>query len=172
MVSTADAWLIHIPGLMRRHEVFAAEQLAQDSSDLEDLVTSLQDPEDDCPAGCEDHPLSYCLFSSSKVMSLDNKPGNSLSLDYRKLEKLASAKELIRIPVLVAQTRAQRGELPLAKASGKRKINPSLERKEKVDAVTTKHRQSPLSSWIGKQLLGQTVRRFPRGIWMAIVTCR
>jgi hypothetical protein len=89
----------------------------------------------------------YCLFSRSKVLTTDSKPRNSLSLAYRKLEKPASAKELIRIPVLV-QTRAQRGELPLVKASGKRK---------KVDAVATKQRQSPLSSWIGKQLLGQKI---------------
>ena len=100
--------------------------------------------------------LSYCLFSRSKVLNTDSKPRNSLSFAYRKLEKLASAKELIRIPVLV-QTRAQRGELPLVKASGKQKIHSSLERKEKVDAVATKQRQSPLSSWIGKQLLGQKI---------------
>jgi hypothetical protein len=156
MASTADAWLIHVPGLARRHEILTAEQLAQDSSNLEGLVTSLQDPEDDCSAGCEGHSLSYCLFSGIKDMSLDSKPGISLSLVYRDLEKLASAKESIRIPVLV-QTRAQRGELPLVKASGKRKWNPSLERKGKVDAITMKQRQSPLSSWIGKQLLGQKI---------------
>jgi hypothetical protein len=97
---------------MRRHDVFTMEQLEQDSLNLEDLVTSLQGPEDECPAGCEDHSLSYCLFSRSKVLNTGSKPRNSLSVAYRKLEKLASAKELIRIPVLV-QTRAQRGELPL-----------------------------------------------------------
>ncbi len=79
----------------------------QDSLNLEDLVTSLQGPEDDCPAGCEDHSFSYCLFSRSKDLNTGSKPWNSLSLAYRKFEKLASAKELIRIPVLV-QTRAQR----------------------------------------------------------------
>ena len=65
MASTADAWLIHVPGLMRRHEVFTAEQLAQDSSHLDDLVTSLQNPEDDCPAGCEDHSLSLFVFKQN-----------------------------------------------------------------------------------------------------------
>ncbi len=50
MASTADAWLIHLLGLARRHEIFTAELLAQDSANLDDLVTSLQDPEDDCPA--------------------------------------------------------------------------------------------------------------------------
>jgi hypothetical protein len=43
--------------------------------------------EDDCPAGCEDHSLSLCLFTGIKGMSLDNKPGNSLSLVCRELEK-------------------------------------------------------------------------------------
>jgi hypothetical protein len=80
MASTADAWLVHLPGLARRHEILRAEQLALDSLNSEYLVTSLQDPEDDCPAGCEDHSLSYCLFSGIKDMSLDSKPGNSLSL--------------------------------------------------------------------------------------------
>ncbi len=132
MASTADAWLVHIPGLARRHEIFTAEQLVQDSSNLKDLVTSLQDPEDDCPAGCEDHSLSLCLFTGIKDMSLDNKPANSLSLVYRELEKLASAKELMRAPVLV-QTRAQKGDLPLVQEPRKRKLQPSLNKIGKVD---------------------------------------
>ena len=79
MASTADAWLVHLPGFPRRHEIFTAEQLAQDSSNLDDLVTSLQDPEDDCPAGCKDHLLSDCLFTGIEGMSLDSKPRISLS---------------------------------------------------------------------------------------------
>ncbi len=63
MASRADAWLIHIPGLTRRHEIFTAEQLTLDSLNLDDLVTTLQDPEDDCPAGCEDHSLSHIVYS-------------------------------------------------------------------------------------------------------------
>ncbi len=80
MVSTADAWLVHLPGLARRREIFTAEQLTQDSANLDDLVTSMQDPEDNCPAGCEDSFLSYCLFTGINGMSLDSKPGNSLFL--------------------------------------------------------------------------------------------
>ncbi len=57
---------------------------------------------------------------------------------------------------MLVQTRGQKGELPLAETK-KRKLNLSLDRKGKVDAVATKHRQSPLSSWIGKQLLGQKI---------------
>ena len=79
MASTADALLVHLPGLTRRHEIFTAEQLAQDSANLDDLVTSLQDPEDDCPAGCKDHFLVYCLFTGFKGMSLDRKRDFSLS---------------------------------------------------------------------------------------------
>jgi hypothetical protein len=155
MASTADAWLLHLPGLTQRHEIFTAEQLAQDSANLDDLVTSLQDPEDDCPAGCTDHFLSYCLFTGIKSMSLESKPGISLSLVYRELEKLASARESIGIPVLV-QTRAQKEELPLVRETRKRMHSPTLDRKGGVDAVTAKQRQSPLS-WIGKQLLGQKI---------------
>ena len=91
--------------MTRRHEIFTAEQLEQDSSNMEDLITSLQDPDDDCPAGHKEHSLSFCLFTDSKDASVARKPGNSLSLIYRELEKLASAKELARAQVLV-QTRA------------------------------------------------------------------
>jgi hypothetical protein len=123
MASTADAWLVNIPSMTRRHEIFTAEQLEQDSSNLEDLVTSLQDPEDDCPAGYKDHSLSFCLFADSKDTSVNTKPGNSLSLIYRELEELASAKELIRAQVLV-QTRAQKGDLPFVQEPRKEETPP------------------------------------------------
>ncbi len=58
---------------------------------------------------------------------------------------------------MLAQTRAQKGELPLVRETNKRKLNPSLNGKGKIDAVATKQHQSPLSSWIGKQLLGQKI---------------
>ncbi len=35
--------------------------------------------------------------------------------------------------------------------------SPDLGRKERVDIGSPKQRQSPLSSWIGKQLLGQKI---------------
>ncbi len=59
MASTADAWLIHTPGLTRRHEVFTVEQFAQDSLNTDDLVTSLQDPED---AALLDARIALSLF--------------------------------------------------------------------------------------------------------------
>ncbi len=125
MAATADAWLIHLPGSTRRHEIFTAEQLAQDSSNLEDLVSSLQDSDDDRPADCVEHFLSHCLFTGTEDASLDGKPGSSLSFLNRELEKLASAKEPAEIPVLV-QTRAQKGELRLVPETKKRKHNPKV----------------------------------------------
>jgi hypothetical protein len=82
MVSTANAWLVHLPGLTRRHEIFTAEQLAQDSLNLEDLVLHL------CRIlrTTAQHvaritlSLSYCLFTGVNGLSLKCKPGNSLSL--------------------------------------------------------------------------------------------
>jgi hypothetical protein len=32
MASTADAWFIHLPGSVRRHEIFTVEQMASDAS--------------------------------------------------------------------------------------------------------------------------------------------
>ena len=152
MAATADAWLIHIPGSTQRHEIFTAEQLAQDSSNLEDLVcSSLQDSEDDSRAGCVEHFLSHCLFTGTEDASLDSKSGSSLSFLYRELEKLASAKKPAEIPVLV-QTRAQKGELPLVPATKKRKHNPRVGENRTIIAIKEKQRQSSLSSWIGKQL--------------------
>ncbi len=156
MASTADAWLVHIPGMIRRHEIFTAEQLEQDTSNLEDLVTSLQDLDEDCSAGHMDHSLSFCLFADSKDTSVNAKPENSLSLIYRELEKLASVKELARAQVLV-QTRGQKRDLPIVQVPRKRKLYPDSSENAKVDSSTGKQRQSPLSSWIGKQLLGQKI---------------
>ena len=79
-----------------------------------------------------------------------------LFLFCRELEKLASTRESTRIPLLV-QTRAQKGGLPIVRETRKRMHSPDLDRKEKVDIVSAKQRQSPLSSWIGKQLLGQKI---------------
>ena len=92
MASTADAWLIHLPGYARRHEIFTAEQLDQDSANLDDLVTSSQDPEDDCPAESKDLFLSHCLFTGIEGLGMDGEPRTALSLLYRELEKLASTR--------------------------------------------------------------------------------
>jgi hypothetical protein len=41
MVSTADAWLINLPGLPRRHEVLTMEQLDDDTSHVVKLLKAL-----------------------------------------------------------------------------------------------------------------------------------
>ena len=149
MASTADAWLIHLPGFARRHEIFTAEQLEQDSANLDDLVTSLQDPEDDCPAENKDHFSSHCLFTGIEGLSMDGEPRISLSLLYRELEKVASTKESSRIPLLV-QTRAQKGELSIVRETRKRMHSPNLGRKEKVDAFSAKQRHSISSFFLDR----------------------
>jgi hypothetical protein len=82
--------------------------LEQDSANLDDLVTSLQDLEDDCSAGNMDQSLYHCLFTGIESRSKDGEPRISPSLLYRELEKLASARESTRILMLL-QTRAQKG---------------------------------------------------------------
>ena len=61
MASTADAWLDHIPGMGRRHEVFAAEKLVQDMPILDELVSTVQDPQDDSFSRREKNSLSFSL---------------------------------------------------------------------------------------------------------------
>jgi hypothetical protein len=79
----------------------------------------------------------------------------SLLLLYSQEAKAANKKDLDR-PVWV-QTRAQQGEpsraLKLPEQRRKRKDKGQNETK----TVVGKQRQSPLSSWIGKQLLGQNI---------------
>ncbi len=155
MASTADVWLIHLPGMIRKHEVFTAEQLIQDMENLDDLTRSMEDHPDISEDGSEPHPLSCCLFSVPKQGSTTAKCLDFPSLLCRKLKKKASARELHCRPLLV-QTRTQGGTLSSVVRS------PAHKRKHKAHAagkevVVGKQRQSPLSSWIGKQLVGQKV---------------
>ncbi len=61
MASTADVWLDHLPGMGRRHEVFAAEKLVQNMPNLDDLVSTVQDPQDDSFSRREKNSLSFSL---------------------------------------------------------------------------------------------------------------
>jgi hypothetical protein len=61
MASTADAWLIHLPGMTRKHEVFTAERLIQDMENLNDLTYSMEDHQDISQDGSEPHPISLFL---------------------------------------------------------------------------------------------------------------
>jgi hypothetical protein len=156
MASTADAWLIHLPGMIRKHEAFTAEQLIQDMESLDDLTYSMEDHNQDISQdGCEPHPLSFCLFSVPKLCSTSAKRLDFPSLLYRKLKKKAKSRELHSRPLLV-QTRAQGGSLSsvVRSPAHKRKLKAHATEKE---VVVGKQRQSPLSSWIGKQLVGQKV---------------
>jgi hypothetical protein len=141
--------------MIRKHEVFTAEQLVQDMENLDDLTYSMEDHQDVSEDGCERHPLSCCLFSAPKLGSTTNKRLDFCSLLYRKLKKKTNARELHCRPLLV-QTRAQGGTFSSVVRS------PAHKRKRKAHAaekevVVGKQRQSPLSSWIGKQLVGQKV---------------
>ena len=65
MAATADAWLIHLPGTAKRHEVFTAELLAMDRSNLEDLVAIMQDSVEDDEASSRILSFSPCLLNSA-----------------------------------------------------------------------------------------------------------
>ncbi len=43
MAATADAWLINLPGMDRRHEIYSMEQQMQDEANVKDLVNSITD---------------------------------------------------------------------------------------------------------------------------------
>jgi hypothetical protein len=65
MAATADAWLIHLPGMVRRHEVFTAELLAMDRSNVEDLVVMMQDSTKDYGASSRTFSSSSCFLNST-----------------------------------------------------------------------------------------------------------
>ncbi len=136
MAATTDAWLSHIPGMARRHEVFTAEQLSMDRANVEDLVATMQDSTDDNDASRRTFFSSSCfLNSAAQELPLDdlrnslswqermNEPRNSsLLLLYMKEAKVANKNELDR-PVLV-QTRAQQeGPSPVTRDRMKRRLS-------------------------------------------------
>jgi hypothetical protein len=66
MAATADAWLIYLPGTAKRHEVFTAELLKMDRSNLEELVAVMQDPAEDEGAGSTTLSLSLSVFAKQR----------------------------------------------------------------------------------------------------------
>jgi hypothetical protein len=142
-----------------------------DRSNLEDLVAIMQDLAEYEGARSATLSFSPCLLNSAgqeyntedlrdslgwqEAMGEPRNP--SLISLYLQEAKAANKKERDR-PVWV-QTRAQQGEpagtmkLPEQKQKRKRKAMVQMERM----AVIGKQRQSPLSSWIGKQFLGQNI---------------
>jgi hypothetical protein len=78
MAATADAWLIHLPGTAKRHEVFTAELLAMDRANLEDLVAAMQDSAEDEEASFMTHSFSSCFLNSAGQESPTEGLRNSL----------------------------------------------------------------------------------------------
>ncbi len=169
MAAAADAWPIHLPGTAKRHEVLTAELLAMDRSNVEDLIAMMQDPAEDEGARSTTLSFSPCLLNSAGPESNTedlrgslgwqeamSKPRNpSLISLYLQEAKAANKKELDR-PVWV-QTRAQQGEpTSTTKLPEQKQKRKAMGQKETM-AVIGKQRQSPLSSWISKQLLGQKI---------------
>jgi hypothetical protein len=67
--------------MTRRHEVFTAEQLIQDLSNLDDLVSTVQDSRDDSFSGREKNSLFLSLFRVHGMTALaDEKRTLLLSL--------------------------------------------------------------------------------------------
>jgi hypothetical protein len=122
MAATADAWLIHLPGTVRRHEVFTAELLAMDRFNVEDLVAVMQDSDEDEGASSSTLSFSPCFLNSAGQVSRTKEHRNSLCWQeamgelrnpsliflYSQVAKIANKKEMDR-PVWV-QTRAQHGD--------------------------------------------------------------
>jgi hypothetical protein len=140
-----------------------------DRSNLEDLVAIMQDSVEDKEASSRILSFSPCFLNSAGQKSptdgLRNSPfwqetmseprNPSRIFLYLQEAKAANRKELDR-PVWV-QTRAQQGEpSSTSRLPEQRRKRKNMGQKE-TKAVVGKQRQFPLSSWIGKQLLGQNV---------------
>jgi hypothetical protein len=154
MASTADAWLINLPGMVRRHEVvYSMEQQIQDEANVRELVASFTDTHEH--DDMESLSLSFSLFSKERQGSAAVDSNLSLVSTYLALSGRAQTLEGSRRPVLV-QTRASQGIVSVAaQVSVPRTKSMATQRKQ--DTGVDKQRQSPLSSWIGKQLLGQVI---------------
>ncbi len=150
MAATADAWLINLPGMDRRHEIYSMEQQLQDEANVKELVDSITD--------AHEHDYMEALSFSSPSLSKERQdradPDFSLSLvsTYLALSGRAQAQEECRRSVLV-QTQGIVSSSVQAMAPPPKARAPL----RKQDTGIGKQRQSPLSSWIGKQLLGQNI---------------
>ncbi len=61
MAATADAWLISLPGMVRRHEIYSMEQQMQDEANVKELITSATDAHEHDKL--ESLSVSFSLFS-------------------------------------------------------------------------------------------------------------
>jgi hypothetical protein len=153
MASTADAWLINLPGMDRRHEIYSMEQQMQDEANVKELVASITDAHEH--DDMESLSLSFSVFSKELQGKADLDFSLSLVPTYLALAGRAQTLEGSQRPVLV-QTRASQGTIS---ASAQAPVPPTKAKAalKKQDTGNDKQRQSPLSSWIGKQLLGQII---------------
>jgi hypothetical protein len=77
MASTADAWLINLPGLARRHKIYSMEQQRQDEANVRELVASTADAQE--YDGMESLSFSFSSLSRERQGRAD--PDFSLSLE-------------------------------------------------------------------------------------------
>jgi hypothetical protein len=157
MASTADAWLDHLPawaGGVRSSQ--QRSSFVQDMPNLDELVSTVQDPQDDSFSRREKNflffSLSLCLFASCSQETLLNEYRNSLSLSYRKLARKANEREPQRKPVLV-QTRTQRGGV-LTFISLIRQMARGTNEGEMDEAASENVNQMTSLSWRPQQTLG------------------
>ncbi len=106
MASTADAWLINLPGMERRHEIYSMEQQMQDVTNVEELVASITDAQEH--DNMETFSFSSPSLSKERQDKADQDFSFSLVSTYLALSGRAQAKEENRRSVLV-QTRASQG---------------------------------------------------------------
>ncbi len=118
MAATADAWLINLPGMDRRHEIYSMEQQMQDEANVKELVVSITDAHEHDNM----ESLSFSLSLLSKERQGRTDPDFSLSLvsTYLALAGRAQTLEDSRRPVLV-QTRASQ---EIVSASGRATVPP------------------------------------------------
>ncbi len=72
MASTADAWLINLPGMVRRHEIYSMERQMQDEANVRELVASITDAHEH--DNMESLSLSFSLFSKERQRSKRIRP--------------------------------------------------------------------------------------------------
>jgi hypothetical protein len=131
MASTADAWLINLPGMARRHEIYSMEQQMQDEANVGELIASITDAHEH--DDMESLSLSFSSFSKERQGSADMDFTLSLVSTYLALSGKAQRLEEIRRPVLV-QTRASQGIVSVAaQVSAPRTKSRATQRK--LDAI-------------------------------------
>jgi hypothetical protein len=109
MAVTADAWLINLPGMDRRHEIYSMEQQMQDDANVKELVDSITDAHEH--DDMESLSFSFSPLSKERQEGADTDFSLSLVSTYLALSGRAQTLEESRRPVLV-QTRASQGIVP------------------------------------------------------------